>query len=219
VSDADPWRERHVIDLFKGLTAPFVLLLMGVTGAWEQHGAWTYLALHGTYGALWVWKSRAFGDRNWERPLRPFRGVLLVTGLLGYWAAPVFVVTADQDAPAWLTGLCTAAFGFGVFLHFAADMQKHMAMKLRPGVLLTDGLWARSRNPNYLGELLIYLSFAGLSRHWLPFALFGLVIATEWGPNILRKDRSLSRYPDFASWKARTGLILPRLGRGPQPPA
>jgi hypothetical protein len=60
------------------------------------------------------------------------------------------------------------------------------------------------------GELCIYLAFAALSMHPLPFVLFGAVIAVEWVPNMRRKDKSLSRYPDFAAYKARSGLLFPR---------
>lgn len=204
-------RERHVIDLFKGLTAPYVLLLMAWTNAWGRYDAWVYLAIHGLYGALWVIKSRVFGDRNWERPLRPVRAAMLVSGLVGYWIAPTVMLLQPHDAPPWLVGAVVASFGLGVFLHFSADMQKHMAMALRPGVLLTDGLWARSRNPNYLGELCIYAAFASLSRHPAPFVVFALAIAIEWIPNMRRKDASLSRYPTFAAWKARTGRLFPKL--------
>jgi steroid 5-alpha reductase family enzyme len=77
--------------------------------------------------------------------------------------------------------------------------------------LLESGLWSRTRNPNYLGELCIYLAFATLSLHWLPFVFFGSVIAIEWVPNMRRKDASLSRYPAFAAYKARSGLLFPKL--------
>lgn len=204
-------RERHIIDLFKGATAPFVLALIAATATWNRADAWVYLGLHGSYGLLWVIKSRVFGDRNWERPLRPFRALLLTVGLLGYWASPVLVCLSDTEAPPWLMGMCSAIFGVGVFMHFASDMQKHMHLSHRKGVLLTDGLWARTRNPNYLGELLIYVSFTALARHWLPVLLFASVIALEWVPNMLRKDKSLSRYDAFAAWKARSGLLFPKL--------
>ena len=68
-----------------------------------------------------------------------------------------------------------------------------------------------SRNPNYLGEMLIYASFALLAMHGLPW----LVLAGFWLgvflPNMRRKDESLARHPEFAAWKARTGLLLPKL--------
>ncbi len=205
-SNPDIWRERHVIDAFKGLTAPFVLVVMALTGSFERFDAWTYLAIHGSYGLLWVLKSRIFGDRNWERPLR-----LLTVGLAGYWVAPVVLCLQPASAPPWLVGLSVGLYSLGVFLHFAADMQKHMHLEHRPGVLLTDGLWARTRNPNYLGELLIYSAFCVLARHWLPVALFGSVVLLEWLPNIMRKDRSLSRYKSFAAWRDQSGRLFPKL--------
>lgn len=206
-----PWRERHIIDAFKGLTGPFVVTAMAVMGALDRVDAWVYLAIHGVYGLLWVIKSRVFGDRNWERPLTLWRALLLTVGLAGYWAAPVLLCAQSDSASPPLIALSVALFGLGVFLHFAADMQKHAHLTHRAGVLLTDGLWSRTRNPNYLGELLIYTSFSLLARHWLPWAIFGSVVVLEWVPNMMRKDRSLARYPEFAHWKANTGVLIPRL--------
>lgn len=214
-------RERHLIDLFKLATGPVVLALMALWDAGAALGRttpWIYLAIHGTYGLLWVLKSRIFGDKSWERPCTPLRFVLLVTGLSGYWASPALIVTQGVELPPPYLAACVALFGLGVFLHFAADMQKHTSLALRPGRLITEGLWARSRNPNYLGELCIYVAFASMSRHWLPFAIFGAAIALEWAPNMRRKDASLARYPEFAAYKARSGLLFPRL-RGAAPPA
>jgi protein-S-isoprenylcysteine O-methyltransferase Ste14 len=88
-------------------------------------------------------------------------------------------------------------------------MQKHVSLRLRPGVLITEGLWGISRNPNYLGELCIYLSFALLALHWAPVLFLGLVIAGVWIPNMRRKDASLSRYPEFTEYKRRTKLLIP----------
>jgi len=97
----------------------------------------------------------------------------------------------------------------GVFFHYAADMQKHAHMKLSPGNLITDGLMARCRNTNYFGELLIYLSFALLSRHWVPLAVLAAFMVIIWFPNMRRKDKSLSRYPEYAEYKKRSSLLIP----------
>ena len=53
----------------------------------------------------------------------------------------------------------------GVFLHYVSDAQKFFVLQLRKG-LIQDGLFARTRNPNYLGEILIYGGFAVASYHW-----------------------------------------------------
>ena len=89
-------------------------------------------------------------------------------------------------------------------------MQKHTALKLHPG-LITNGLFALSRNPNYFGELLIYLGMALLALHWLPLVMLGLFVTVYWYPSMRKKDRSLSRYPEFAEWKKQSRLFIPFL--------
>jgi Protein of unknown function (DUF1295) len=94
-------------------------------------------------------------------------------------------------------------------LWIGGDAQKYYTLRLRPG-LIDDGLFARTRNPNYLGEILIYTAFAGLSWHWLPFVVLGAWVFGFFLRNMLAKDKSLARHPGFAAYKARSGLLLPR---------
>ncbi len=204
-------REKHFIDFHKGITGLFVLALIAWQGAWQNTTAMTYLALHGSYGLMWVLKSRHFPDASWEKPCGLWRGLGIWLGLTLYWVAPWIIVTGDVSAPAGLLAVAVAVFGLGVFLHFAADMQKHMSLTLRPGELLHTGLWARLRNPNYFGELLIYLSFAILSMHWLVYLILTIFVLAYWVPNMLRKDRSLARYPGFEDYRTQSWLFLPLL--------
>ena len=204
-------QHKHYIDSHKGATGLFVLGLIAYYHAWDNLLAWIYLALHGTYGVLWILKSRYFGDKQWERPV-PFFGMGLVTwaSLSLYWITPWMIVTHRNNAIApWMVGACIAMYSFGVFLHFASDMQKHMSLQYRRGTLMTDGLWSLSRNPNYLGELCIYLGFSLLAMHWIPLAALAMFVVSVWIPNMRKKDRSLSRYPEFAAYKAKTKLIIP----------
>jgi len=203
-------KQKHFIDTHKGLTPLVVLLFMALYGCWDSATAWVYLALHGTYGVLWVLKSLTFPDRSWERPTGPGYALVLWTGLSLYWIAPFLITSRGTQVAPWMLGVCTALWGLGVFWHFGADMQKHTTLELRPG-LLTTGLWSRTRNPNYLGELLIYLSFALLAEHWLPLVVLGVFLGAVWLPNMLRKDRSLARYPEFEAYARRSGLLLPSL--------
>ncbi|NEO45861.1 MAG: DUF1295 domain-containing protein, partial [Moorea sp. SIO4A3] len=96
------------------------------------------------------------------------------------------------------------------FLHYASDAQKYYTLKYRSG-LITEGFFARCRNTNYLGEILIYSGFVMLAQHWLPFLILAAFIAGIFIPNMLKKDKSLSRYPEFADYKANSGLLLPQL--------
>jgi protein-S-isoprenylcysteine O-methyltransferase Ste14 len=216
-------KQKHFIDSHKAATSLAVLALIGHHGRWESATAWVYFGLHGGYGLLWALKSRLFPDKSWEAPASLGTGVMIWGVLSLYWIAPWLITRHDVQAPAWLLGVGVLTFGAGVFLHFAADMQKWASLRLRPG-LITSGLWARTRNPNYLGELLIYGSFALLAMHWLPWTVLLTVVLTLWVPNMRKKDQSLARYPEFAEYKSRSGLLLPALARrrdwgGAPPPA
>ncbi len=203
-------KQKHFIDSHKAATGLAVLALIGYYGRWDSTTAWVYLGLHGCYGLLWALKSQLFGDKAWEEPASPAMGVQAYVFLSLYWVAPWLITRQDVQAPAWLLGAAVFTFGVGVFLHFVADMQKWVALQLRPG-LITTGVWARSRNPNYLGELLIYGSFAALSLHWAPWVILAFFFLTTWLPRMRKKDQSLSRYPEFAAYKAHSGLMLPAL--------
>ena len=127
-----------------------------------------------------------------------------------YWVAPYLLTGRGVDLPPWLLALAVALNLIGVFLHFASDAQKYYSLQYRSG-LVQQGLFARTRNLNYLGELLIYLSFAMLANHWLPYLILAGTIAGLWLPNMRQKDRSLARYEGFEAYRRRSGLLLPQL--------
>jgi protein-S-isoprenylcysteine O-methyltransferase Ste14 len=126
-----------------------------------------------------------------------------------YWVGPWLLITRGVEAPGWLMAVCIGMYGLGIFLHFTTDMQKYSSLKLEPEQLITDGLLARCRNMNYFGELLTYLSFALLSIHWLPLVILALFVGIVWIPNMLRKERSLSRYAGFSDYKERSRFFIP----------
>ena len=208
-------KEKYFIDIHKGATGIFMILLMYIYGTWDSVTSWVYLALHGTYGILWISKSIIFPDTTWEQKTSIWYGLYIWFGLTLYWSSGwiinsgFFNDSLPQIAPPWLIGLCVSMFGLGVFLHFSADMYKHTMLAQRPGNLISDGIMGKCRNINYFGELMIYLSFALLAMHWLPLLFLGLMMAIVWLPNMIRKDRSLSRYPDFERYKKKSKLFIP----------
>lgn len=203
-----------VIDLQKGGTLPFVLLLMWRFDVWSAT-AWTYAALHGSYGLAWLLKDRVFPDPSWEKRVT-FGGAFTMWALvLGpYWAAPVLLITRRVEQPPWVLGIATIVYVLGVLTMMGSDGQKYFTLKVKKG-LITDGFFARVRHPNYLGEMALYGSFAALAGHWLPWAILAWVWSGVFLPNMLRKEASMSRYPGWAAYKARTGFLLPRLSAPP----
>lgn len=204
-------KQKYFIDSHKAVTFLIVLGLMAWFKQWDNPTAWVYLALHGTYGILWVLKSRIFPDKQWQEDKGLFYGLYIWAGLSLYWIAPFIITSQNVQAPAWLLGLAISLYTLGIFLHYTADMQKHVQLKYNPGQLIEDGLMAGTRNINYFGELLIYLGFGMLAMHWIPLAVIALYLVIVWFPNMLKKDKSLARYPGFAEYKRKSKLFIPFL--------
>ena len=202
-------KAKHIINFHKGTTVPFILGLMLVYQNFSL-GPWVYLALHGAYGLLWLIKDRIYPDKRWEQAISPGMGVVFFGLISLYWVAPFILISSGSEPSLPLVSAAIALNLFGVFLHYVSDAQKYFTLKYQPG-LITEGFFARCRNTNYLGEVLIYLAFAMLVQHWLPYVILAGFIAAIFIPNMLRKDRSLARYPEFESYQANSGLILPKL--------
>jgi len=211
------------INAHKVLVIPVVVGLMAWYQNWSTE-AFIYLALHGTYSLLWLTKHALFRDRRFEeeKPLA-IAVFFIFLPLGGYYAAPYLLISRHVILPPPLVGLVLFLYIVGVFLHFVGDAQKFYVLQLRPG-LIEDGLFGRTRNPNYLGEVLIYSAYALMAMHWLPWVVLA-GWCTFFVNNMRAKDRSLSRHPGWEAYKRRTGWLLPRLigrgagARGGTPPA
>lgn len=199
------------INLQKGGTLLFVLALMAFHDVWTPT-AWTYLGLHGSYGLIWLLKEAVFPDPSWQKKITLGGAVNAWLFVLGpYWIAPWLIVTQRIEQSPALLGTAIALYASGVALMVGADAQKFFVLRARRG-LIVDGFFARTRNPNYLGEMMIYASFAIVAGHWLPWLVLAWVWLGVFLPNMLRKDASMARYPEWAAYRARTWLLLPRPG-------
>jgi len=208
-------KQKHFIDIHKGLNSLFILFLMYYFDSWADIDAWIYLALHGTYGYLWILKSKIFPDKQWENKTSIGYGLVICASLSLYWISPYIIITGNHMIPFTIASspvyifFCISLFILGVFLHFTSDMQKYISLKLNPGNLIQDGMFQKVRNANYLGELLIYLGFILLARDWAPIIALFLFIAIIWIPNMIKKDKSLSRYPEFKNYKKKSYKFIP----------
>jgi steroid 5-alpha reductase family enzyme len=201
---------KYFINAHKSITFVAILIMMAIYKQWQNPTAWAYLALHGTYGILWVLKSLIFPDKSWEvKKSLPYNILIVWGGLTLYWLAPWLLMSRSAQVEPWYLGICICAYIFGMFFHFVSDMQKYTSLELRPGHLISDGMMGLSRNINYFGEFLIYASFASLSKHWIPFIVILIYIVFYWGPRMAHKEKSLARYPEFAEYKSKTRFFVP----------
>ncbi|MGO8766703.1 MAG: DUF1295 domain-containing protein [Limisphaerales bacterium] len=198
------------INAHKALVIPVVLGLMWFYDNWSTE-AFIYLSLHGTYSLLWLVKEATYPDRRFEERQPMWIGIVFIfLPLAGYYVAPYLLISRHLSLPPYVIGMVLFLFTCGIFLHYAGDAQKYYTLKLKKG-LIEEGLFSRTRNPNYLGEILIYTSFSLMSLHWLPFVILAVWVFGFFVKNMLKKDQSLSRYPQFAEYKKRTGLLFPKL--------
>jgi protein-S-isoprenylcysteine O-methyltransferase Ste14 len=96
----------------------------------------------------------------------------------------------------------------GSVIMIAADAQKFFTLKNRSG-LIDNGMHRYIRHPNYLGEMLIYASFALMVWHWLPVLVLTWVWIGLFAVNMMIKEASLSRYPQWKEYKKRSKWLLP----------
>ena len=199
---------NQIINLHKGLTPFVVFSLMAIYENFSTP-AWIYLSLHGTYGVLWLLKEKLFPDPYFKDEM----GILTsITGFIflgSYWIAPFLLISSQKLIPNFIIAGCISIYIIGVFLHFASDSQKYFTLKLKKE-LITEGFFKYSRNTNYLGEILIYLSFAILSMNIIPFIILLIFFIIIFYPRMIKKDKSLGKYKDFDEYKANSGLILPK---------
>ena len=201
-----------VINLHKFLIVFVVALLM----IWFKNysiAAWVYMALHGTYGVCWLLKHVAFRDSKWETRVTFGGAVFLFLLLATYWIAPFLLISdvlgINHSAPSnWLLAFCIALFVLGLTIMIASDCQKNFTLKYRHG-LITEGMFTYVRHPNYLGEMMLYASFALLVQHWIPWVVLAYWWTTVFFVNILIIEASISRYPEWEAYKAKTTRILP----------
>ena len=117
-------------------------------------------------------------------------------------------------------GLVVWLLGFGI--EVVADSQK-TAFNAKPeneGKWIDEGLWARSRHPNYLGEILLWTGvaifgvacFEGLEKVALISPVFVYLLLTKVSGIPLLERRSLDRWrdnPDYQRYRENTPALFP----------
>ena len=200
---------NQIINLHKGLT---VFIVLGLMMFYKNYSiaAWVYLSLHGTYGILWLLKEKIFPDPYFKEKINLITSITGFIFLGSYWIAPYILISSQKSVSYPIIAASISINIIGVFLHFASDAQKYFTLKIKKE-LIKDGFFKNIRNTNYLGEILIYLSFAILSMSLIPFAILALFFLIVFLPRMLKKDKSLTKYPSFKKYKKISGLLLPKI--------
>jgi len=120
-----------------------------------------------------------------------------------------------------LVGFFVWLFGFAI--EVAADTQKSRfrANPENKGRFINTGLWARSRHPNYFGEIVLWIGVAIIAlpvlRGWGWITLISpifvtLLLTRVSGVPMLEKraDEKWGGQKDYEAYKERTPVLIPR---------
>jgi steroid 5-alpha reductase family enzyme len=146
---------------------------------------------------------------------------LWVTFTLAAALAAITTTTRKELGLFALIGFLIWVFGFAI--EVVADIQKSRfrANPENKGKFIHTGLWARSRHPNYFGEIVVWIGVAIIAlpilRGWQWVTLISPVFVTLLltrisGVPILEKkaDKRWGGQEDYEAYKKRTPVLIPR---------
>lgn len=197
---------------------PGSLLIMGLVLIWalrltihlvDRHRRMAsedarYAAMRASGGASFWWKS--------------LFTIFLLQGFLQWVIASPMHAVANAGDFAWTDPLIL--FGLGLFvvgfsIETIADWQLRCFRfsVTTPNQLMQSGLWSRSRHPNYLGEMLLWVGIGiiGFAISGSMWAFLGPVILTcamIFVSIPLTEQHLNSSRPDFAAYASRTPMLM-----------
>ena len=138
-------------------------------------------------------------------------------------ALTVILSTAQPPMGAiYVIGAVMWATGFAI--EVIADRQKSRfrADPANTGQFINGGLWARSRHPNYFGEILLWAGIAVMAVPYLsgsqwvvllsPLFVYALLTRLSGIPTLARRGQQLwGDDPSYQAYLAKTPRLLPRL--------
>ena len=233
------WRTERWFDLAGSATfLTLILVAVSARGAVDARS----LAIAAMV-AIWAVRLGAFlfarirrqgFDRRFDRIKQDPARFFLTWTLQGLWvsltlSAALGAVTAATSVP---LGRPAAAgivvWGAGLLVEVTADAQKRRfrMVAANSGRFIATGLWARCRHPNYLGEILLWTGVAVAALPaldgWRYLTLVSpafvwLLLTRVSGIPLLeaQADRKWGADPAYQSYKARTPVLVPGIGRLP----
>lgn len=171
--------------------------------------AWCYLALHGSYGVIWIAKDLIFGDKGFKIKVNIIVAITLIVVLLLYYTMSFMIVTkrCDQNPSDERIFICFFLYILGVVLMIATDVQKYVVLEYKKG-LIDNYLLKNNRNTNFFGEMMLYSSFAILTTSYIPFAILISIWSTVFVSRIWTKERSLMKKEGYIKYKKNSYILL-----------
>ncbi len=139
---------------------------------------------------------------SWQKMARRIRVPL------GFLFAAVYVWLARPNWRSIIFGSVVAAGGLAIRALASGHVRKNEQ-------LTTTGPYAYTRNPLYLGSLIMAFGFTLASRSWILAAIGLAMLVTIYIP-VIRSEEDFLRahFPDFEDYCRNVPRLLPRLSAG-----
>jgi steroid 5-alpha reductase family enzyme len=196
---------------------------------------------------IFLWASRlgsflfrrihaAGGDQRFDHIKVSSSRFFVAWTLQGAWvvmtscAALTAILSAEQPPVGAIYVIGAVMWTTGFAIEVIADRQKSR-FREDPGnedQFINAGLWARSRHPNYFGEILLWAGIAVMAIPYLsgtqwvvmlsPLFVYALLTRLSGIPTLARRGQELwGDDPAYQAYVANTPRLVPRLRQTTQP--
>jgi steroid 5-alpha reductase family enzyme len=210
--------------------------LAAISAATAPSGAQWLIAI-----MIFIWAGRlgsflfrrihaAGGDQRFDHIKVSSSRFFVAWTLQGAWvvmtscAALTAILSAEQTAVGVIYVMGAVMWVAGFVIEVMADRQKSRfrADPANAGRFINVGLWARSRHPNYFGEILLWAGIAVMAVPYLsgtqwvvmlsPLFVYALLTRISGIPTLARRGQQLwGDDPTYQAYVANTPRLLPRL--------
>ncbi|PLZ45560.1 DUF1295 domain-containing protein [Fischerella thermalis] len=198
------------INIAKVLTI-VLLLIYGFVFGIQDFRQVIYLCLHVSYCLWWLLEQWLFPQRRqiFSEPVG-IGGLILSLLFVGaFYSLPGYLAfTNPVPLSAIATAVALPLYIFGTLINATADIQK-LTAKQYGAELVRDDIWRFSRNINYFGDLLRYLSFAVVAGSVWAY-LVPAVILIIYLQRVSQKEQSMSvKYTNYADYQKSSSRLIP----------
>ena len=168
-----------------------------------HHEDWRYVDLREKNGKLY-WLVNLSGIH------------LFPTALVFLGCLPLYAIISDSaaDISMPLMILAIAVTAFAVWLEGMADWQRRTRFKHTGGPVYRKGLWAVSRHPNYLGEILFWVGlFIAAMAHspeyyWTGLGALGMILLFVFISIPMMEKRQLPK-EGYREYQREVAVLIP----------
>lgn len=199
------------INIAKTITIFFLIGCALILGIHDQRQV-IYLCLHISYCLWWLIEQWFYPQRAkviFSDPAGVVELIITIIFVGFLYALPGYLAFTNPTPISFITVLIALpCYIFGTLINATADVQKLTAKQYGAG-LVQDNIWRFSRNINYFGDLLRYLSFAIIAGSPWGYLVPGLVFVI-YLQRILAKEKTMSeKYSDYAEYQKNSTRLIP----------